>query len=847
MNSISSRMLAWIGGTAATLFVIGLLITQTVQRGLYESAVANQKMESIDYFNGRIAEKLAAGLGASVAITYNPDLIFAVFDKDHEGLTTILKKIAQQYADKTEYKNIQFLVIDSDGNFLLRTYAKEPDAGRGKDATYRAGVKEILSGKVNGFTGVDLSSGGLVLSSMTPVMMKDRRVGVLEFRSGWGTINDELLNRNFYHVALLNDKATERFKAGKDNKKIGSFYLAHNKQFRDAAQQWYEKLPVDAIIEKGYWEDDQRVISIMPIMESDGNVIGYHLIGFDKTMLAGRFAELDKIAHILEAVMLVLVLGIMLVVWWSIRRQVSKPVADMQRQLNAVRQSGRFDQKLVIIRDDEMGQMAQGVNGLLTMLSESIGGVNGVLAKVAEGDFRQRIEANLPGDLGMLKDSLNHAVSALQGNMIGLSHAMEALGRGQLDYRMPTTVEAKMRAQVDGALHTLQTTISQINSSMDAVAAGDFTQLITLDAEGDFALLKDSVNHSISELRSAMDELVVVAGAMSQGDLTVKVRGQYQGELKLIADAFNGGLGSIHDSLSDIARAVSMVAQAAGEVATGNTDLSNRTQTQAASLERTSSAMEQMTAAILQTADSAQLARSLAQNTAQAAVTGVGLMDQTVGAMREIGQANQRITDIVGLIDSIAFQTNLLALNAAVEAARAGEHGRGFAVVASEVRSLAQKAADAAKDIKGLIEQTVGKIQAGDRLVGQTVEAFAEIQNRLSETDTSISAIAQAMSEQRVGVEQVNRSVTELDESTQQNAALVEETSASAETMRGQAQEVQARISRFTLSGVVTQAAPVQQRAVPAAAALPKPKAPVHAVKALPAAKASGADEWNEF
>jgi methyl-accepting chemotaxis protein len=209
--------------------------------------------------------------------------------------------------------------------------------------------------------------------------------------------------------------------------------------------------------------------------------------------------------------------------------------------------------------------------------------------------------------------------------------------------------------------------------------------------------------------------------------------------------------------------------------------------------------MTHITHGLAQTADNAQKARVMAANTQQAAQNGVVLMDQTVQAMREIGEANQKITAIVSLIDSIAFQTNLLALNAAVEAARAGEHGRGFAVVASEVRALAGKSADAAKDIKTLIDQTVVKVDTGDKLVAQTVDAFAVIQTRLTDTDTAIASIATAMTEQRTGVVEVTQSVSDIDQSTQQNAALVEETSSSAETMRSQAQEMQERIARFRL------------------------------------------------
>ncbi len=648
--------------------------------------------------------------------------------------------------------------------------------------------------------GIDLSSGGLVLSSMVGVEAKGKPVGVLEFRSGFGSINDKLLQENIYHIALLNDKALETFKKGKDNTRFGRYYIAHNQHFREKSQQWYATLPIDAIVAKDQWQDATRVVSVLPITNAKGENIGYQLIGFDKSVLAERFAELDSVATMLEGIMLVLVLGIMLVVWLAVRVQVSKPIGLMQRQLADIQQSGRFDHHIMGMPDDEMGRMAGAVNGLLTMLSQSLGSVNSVLNKVAEGDFRQRIEADLPGDLGVLKTNLNTAVVALQDNMKALSHAMDALGRGQFDYRMDTSVEAHMRAQVDSALQNLGTTIAQINDSMRAVAAGDFSRELTMQAQGDWVGLKDSVNGSVRALRASMDELSNAAGAMSHGDLTAQIKGQYQGELGNITQAFNNGVRSIHDSMLDIARASGVVAHAAEEVATGNTDLSSRTQTQAQSVEKTATAMTHMTHGIAQTADNAQQARVLAANTQTAAQSGVVLMNQTVQAMREIGEANQKITAIVSLIDSIAFQTNLLALNAAVEAARASEHGRGFAVVASEVRALAGKSADAAKDIKVLIDQTVVKVDTGDKLVAQTVDAFAAIQARLSETDAAIVTIAAAMNEQREGVVQVNRSVADIDQSTQQNAALVEETSSAAETMRNQAQEVQARVARFTLA-----------------------------------------------
>ncbi len=804
MRSISAKMLIWIGAIALLLFIVGLVITDFVKQGMHESAIETYRQQEVVHFNSSIDTKLVGGIGAAVAIASSQTIKTNVALQDYEVLAEVLSVAAADFSKKTTFKNVQFLIIDNDGNFLLRTYHPEPDTGRGKDGTYRAGVKEVLSGKEMAHSGIDLSSGGLVLSSMVPVEAKGKPVGVLEFRTGFGSINDELLSKGYYHIALLNDKALETFKKGKENNKFGSYFLSSNNQFRDASQQWYHALPIDEIITKGYYQDAEHVVTVQPIANAKGDTIGYHLIGFDKSALDVRFAELDSVAHTLEAVMLALVLGIMLVVWVAVRAQVSKPIIKMQTQLAQIEQTGRFDHPIMGMADDEMGQMASGINGLLSMLSQSLGSVNTVLNKVAEGDFCQRIEASLPGDLGILKDNLNTAVSALQNNMQALSKAMEALGHGQFSYRMDTSVESHMRLQVDNALKNLGTTIAQINKSMGLVAAGDFSHELTVDAQGDWVTLKDSVNGSIRALRDSMCELGNASESMSQGDLTVQIKGQYQGELMRISQAFNAGVRSVHDSLSDIAKASKVVAHAAGEVSTGNIDLSNRTQTQALSLEKTATAMTHMTDAIAQTADNAQHARVLAVNTQKAATSGVELMNSTVKAMREIGDANQKITAIVTLIDSIAFQTNLLALNAAVEAARAGEHGRGFAVVASEVRALAGKSADAAKDIKLLIDQTVVKVETGDKLVAQTVEAFSAIQARLSETDDAIAAIASAMTEQREGVQQVNRSVSELDQSTQQNAALVEETSAVAETMRSQAEEVQERVTHFRLSTAST-------------------------------------------
>ncbi len=804
MQSIASRLLLWIGAVAVILFIVAFVVVDQVKRNLAEDAIKEFRVAGQQFYATRLNEKLSSGTASAVALANSPQMRYLIANQDHEQLATVLSGISKTFAQATDYKNIQFLLLNGQGQFLYRSYVKEPDSGRGKDATYRAGVKEVLSGAKPAHSGIDLSSGGLVLSSMVPVDYEGQRVGVFEFRSGFGSINDDMIKHNLFHIALLNAKALETYKKGKENKAFGSYVVAHNNHFREPVQQWYANLDVDAVIaaaQDGVWQDGQRVVSVEAINNAAGDLIGYHLIGFDKSVLADRLEELDNIVWLFDGIIVLLVVGIMWVVVWGVRRQVTRPLAEMQKQLASVARDGQFARQLPVKASDEIGQMTTAVNQLLSNLSTSLSGVNGVLKQVAQGDFRQRITDDLPGDLGALKHNLNTAVETLQNNMKGLSVAMTALTEGRFNHRMPMDVEPKMRQQVDGALAVLSDIVKQISDSMSAVAAGDFSKELSVEVQGEWVALKESVNGSVKALRASMDELATASSAMAQGDLRVHIRGDYAGELGRIAQAFNHGIHSLQESMLGIARASAVVSNAATEVANGNNDLSNRTQTQALSLEKTASAMTEMTQAIVQTADNAEQARLLANNTQQAATEGVALMDQTVEAMREIGEANQQITAIVSLIDSIAFQTNLLALNAAVEAARAGEHGRGFAVVASEVRALAGKSADAAKDIKLLIDRTIEKVNAGDQLVAQTVDAFAAIQTRLAETDEAIASIATAMREQRAGVSQVNQAISDIDQSTQQNAALVEQTSAAAETMRDQADEVATRVAQFQLNG----------------------------------------------
>jgi methyl-accepting chemotaxis protein len=249
--------------------------------------------------------------------------------------------------------------------------------------------------------------------------------------------------------------------------------------------------------------------------------------------------------------------------------------------------------------------------------------------------------------------------------------------------------------------------------------------------------------------------------------------------------------------VGDVRQASDSIATGSGQIATGNADLSQRTEEQASNLQQTAASMEQLNATVRQNAETAQSASSLALDARAAADRGGALMQQAVDTMQDIAASARKITDIIGVIDGIAFQTNILALNAAVEAARAGEQGRGFAVVAGEVRTLAQRSAEAAREIKALIGASVDKTDHGNAQVSEAGEAMAAIVAQVQQVAALIGEISTASTEQTTGIGQVSDAVSQLDQVTQQNAALVEESAAAAESLRHQADHLSALVARF--------------------------------------------------
>ena len=392
----------------------------------------------------------------------------------------------------------------------------------------------------------------------------------------------------------------------------------------------------------------------------------------------------------------------------------------------------------------------------------------------------------------------------------------------------------------------------EVAKIVQAAGRGDFSERVNSDNKvGFMKTISQGLNSLVDTVEAGLNDIATVLMAIAEGDLTKKIDTEYQGTFNDLKNYCNQTTENLTNTISVILEAAETINSASSEIAQGNSDLSSRTEEQASSLEETASSMEELTGTVRLNAENANQANGLASEASSVAVDGGGLIQKVVATMSSINESARKIEDIIGVIDGIAFQTNILALNAAVEAARAGEQGRGFAVVASEVRSLAQRSANAAKDIKELISDSVAKIENGNVLVNQSGETMDKVVTSIKRVNDIMAEIAAASAEQATGIDEVSKAVMQMDEVTQQNAALVEQAAAAAESLQSQAEQLFIRVTSFKVNDSGSRAKTVK--------ALPSPKPASSAVAAKPKkvtkpeiqrkSKSAPADddEWESF
>lgn len=465
--------------------------------------------------------------------------------------------------------------------------------------------------------------------------------------------------------------------------------------------------------------------------------------------------------------------------------------AERLRLANTMRDLARY--QAVTLRDvvmqDDIAFKKKELALMKRALDDYLKTAERLAARADEPELRAALGAAATAQAAIKSPTEKVLDRSLSDDMAGASAALrEEVRPVQLAHA--ESIEKLTRAIEDSSLGRMKRSQQRYEQSLWLIATLGSAALLGGIAVG--WLIQRSITRP---LRDA----VAVAEAVAAGDLSRSISGDARDEIGRLLVALRTATGSLSRMLHEVRGNAEGVATASQQIAQGGADLSQRTEEQAAALQRTASTMEQLGATARNNTDSAQQVSRVAQDTSGVAQRAGGVVEQVVETMRDINDSSRRIADIIGTVDAIAFQTNILALNAAVEASRAGEHGRGFAVVAGEVRTLAQRAAEAAREIKQLVGASVDRIRHGSALVEQARSTMDEVVAATKSVSQVLSEIASASNEQSLGVHQAGQAITQMDDLTQRNAALVEESAAAAESLKEQAQQLVGAVAVFRL------------------------------------------------
>lgn len=548
------------------------------------------------------------------------------------------------------------------------------------------------------------------------------------------------------------------------------------------------------------WEKYQKINSPLgkKARESFAPLVEYA----EKEMNEGFQSVLMETEELKERSLISVILGgsggILLAIF--IVKNITNRMSNVTRILSEIEAQGSFKVRAAVGGNDEFSVIFKHINHLNQHLESTFDNIHDVMGQVAKGNFSHRVTAETKGDLLLLKNNINHAIEKLNHMTNAVVRVMHALTEGNFKQRVEEDDQSGFKTAVNDAMHTLELFIDELSHVLANLSQGKLETKLTIEARGDLDALKKDVNLTVMTINQTLSEINSVMSALAYGRLNCSIDTRYHGQFGILTSNINQTIQSLESLLTNLSSSVRTISAASNEIAAGNSDLASRTAEQASYLERTASNMNEVASQVQCTTKGAHEASQVVLQTESVAGEGNLAMTQLVNAMDDIAKSSKKISDIIGVIDGIAFQTNILALNAAVEAARAGEQGRGFAVVASEVRNLAQRSAHAAKDIKLLIATSLEKIERGNHIAGNAGKTIYAIVDAVKGVTHIMQNIQQDSLSQLQGIDAVKDSLLQMDAMTQQNATLVEQVSAASESLDVQVKDLEKAMGSFTLA-----------------------------------------------
>ncbi len=792
--------------SASLLIIIATIISVATSYNAYQANKQVNKQEIIANLdlniNTFITNSGLANLNLALAMSVHATLNQALSNNDRTLARAELDKQILSMENITGIKPRIHFHTNYGHSFLRSWNTKNSD-----DLTsFRSGVNQLIRNN-EALHGVELGRAGIAIRAISPVFKPQTKdyIGSVEVLIGINSLIEHFTALEVDYIALLTEQSLNIATRAATNRKFGNLTLANPTAFSETAIEALAGVDMTGLSQlshDGFVLTADHFIIQLPIIDITDQLVGYHVFIKDAQYLRDMNQALLSSAQMEVIKLILFLIAVVLLMLFLIRRIIVIPIKEITKFIQKAIKTGDLSSRANSLVKDEIGAMAQAYNQQMQDTQIVFGEAGRVIGEVSRGNFAAKIDMSMPGDFRVLKYSLNASSTSIKEAFSEISDLLASIGRGQFDISTVTSAQGEFLVIINDAHKTiavLKEIFAEVNLAMAQVARGFFEQRIKSASQGEFKQLANNINQSLENLEAAISSVAEVMFSQEQGDLTSRVDIDLEGSLGTLKASVNNSATKLSELLSLSNQSIKALAASSLDISQDISDLSTRTQQQAASVEETAASMEEITSTIQQTAQNANEVNKLATTSKQEAQTANNVVQQTIVSINEISQASRKIAEITTLIDSIAFQTNLLALNAAVEAARAGEHGRGFAVVAGEVRSLAGKSAEAAKEIRVLIDDTVTKINEGAGLAEQSGQALVSINDSITKVVTRVSEISQTTAEQAKGVEQVNHAITSIDATTQQNALLVDETYQRTIEMQKEASNASEVIQQFKI------------------------------------------------